>query len=164
MSTAYLGLGSNLGNREAFLTQATDCLAECHQIKILKSSSIYETDPVGFKDQSDFLNKVIKIETTLNPQQLLETCLQIEKKLGRVRSTRLRNRPRSIDIDILMYENMSLKSPKLILPHPHMHERAFVMIPLLEISPELENAFPNKAWLNNPEEARKYIYSKSIVK
>lgn len=126
---AYLSLGSNLGDREKFLKKA---ISEIKKIaKIIQKSKIYETSPVGYKNQGDFLNMVIKIETDINPQELLKKIQKIEKDLGRER--KIKNGPRTIDIDILIYENTIVDEPDLKIPHPRMYERKFVLVPLLEL-------------------------------
>ncbi|MFA6305275.1 MAG: 2-amino-4-hydroxy-6-hydroxymethyldihydropteridine diphosphokinase [Candidatus Gracilibacteria bacterium] len=131
---AYLSLGSNLGNREFFLKKAISEIKKTAKIK--KKSKIYETSPVGYKKQEDFLNMVIGIETTLSPQKLLKKLQEIEKKLGRERKTK--NGPRTIDIDILTYEDTIVDEPNLKIPHPRMHKRKFVLVPLLELSDKKE--------------------------
>jgi len=126
---AYLSLGSNIENREDFLKKA---IFEIKKIaKIIKKSKIYETSPVGYKKQGDFLNMVIKIVTTLKPQELFEKIQKIERELGRER--KIKNGPRTIDIDILTFEDTIIDEPNLKIPHPRMHERKFVLVPLLEL-------------------------------
>lgn len=131
MVKVYIGLGSNLGDKGENLKKAVDLLKE--KCKILKSSSLYETEPVGYKEQGWFLNCAIEIKTNLNPQELLEFLLLIEKRLGRVRA--IKNGPRTIDLDILFYDNKIINENNLIVPHPRLHERAFVLEPLNEICP-----------------------------
>jgi 2-amino-4-hydroxy-6-hydroxymethyldihydropteridine diphosphokinase len=130
--TVYLGLGSNLGNRQKNLDLALDLLSQRMQIK--KISSVYETDPVGNTDQPLFLNLVCQVNTMLAPQELLTLVKGIELKLGRMPGKV--NAPRTIDIDILLYGNKTMKSRKLTVPHPRLTERAFVLVPLAEIAPE----------------------------
>ena len=130
---AYLGLGSNTGNREANLAQALRMLPD--QVVVNKVSSIYESEPVGFKNQPWFLNAVCSASTDLNPQKLLDYVKHIESQLGRALS--FRNAPRPIDVDILFYGNVVLHSKNLIIPHPRLAERAFVLHPLSEINPLL---------------------------
>lgn len=125
----YLSLGSNLGNREEYLEKALEFLGE--KCIIVKRSSIIETKPVGFLDQPDFLNMCVAVETSLNPYGLLDFCLSVEKKLGRKRT--IKNGPRVIDVDILLYNDLKINSEKLVIPHPRMYEREFVMKPLNEI-------------------------------
>ncbi|MEI5909522.1 2-amino-4-hydroxy-6-hydroxymethyldihydropteridine diphosphokinase [Bacillus spongiae] len=134
-SIAYMSLGSNMDEREYFLGQAVKALHVHEEIEVLKVSSIYETDPVGFEKQGKFLNMVIKIETALTAEKLLDYSLFIENNLGRKRV--LKWGPRTIDLDILLYNQDNMETEKLIVPHPRMHERAFVLIPLLEIEPKI---------------------------
>lgn len=135
--TAYLALGANIGDREASLREAVRRLRESG-CKVTAASSLYLTRPVGVLDQPDFLNAVIRVQTTLTPHGLLKLCVSIEETLGRERT--IRWGPRVIDIDILIYEGIALDDPELVLPHPRMIERAFVLVPLAEIAPELEVA------------------------
>lgn len=138
---AYLSLGSNIENRENFLKKA---ISEIKKIaKITKKSKIYETSPVGYKNQGDFLNMVIQIETSLNPRKLLEEIQKIEKELGRER--KIKNGPRTIDIDILTFEDTIVDEPNLKIPHPRMHERKFVLVPLLELLDKKEKI---SQWIN----------------
>lgn len=127
-----LGLGSNLGNRAENILNALNCLCANYPITILQVSSLYETAPVGFLNQPSFLNAVVEIQTLLDPPSLLEACLQTEKLLGRIRD--IKWGPRSIDIDLLLYHAIRLESEALTLPHPFLHERRFVLEPLLEIA------------------------------
>ncbi|NLW88319.1 MAG: 2-amino-4-hydroxy-6-hydroxymethyldihydropteridine diphosphokinase [Clostridiaceae bacterium] len=137
MSRSYLSLGSNLGNREENLTHAIRMLEDVEQIRVEKTSSIYQTEPVGYSNQPDFLNMVVRIDTELSPEQLLDETQKIESELGRVRA--LRFGPRTMDVDIILFENEKRKDEKLTIPHPRMWERAFVMIPLLEIFENTSN-------------------------
>ena len=129
----FLALGTNLGEREANLAQARKEISSVSSIQ--KESSIYETPPWGVIDQPAFLNQVLAAETSLSPVELLAAVKEIEAKMGRVPSVRYG--PRLIDIDILLYGNTVLNTPTLTLPHPRMAERAFVLVPLLEIVPDL---------------------------
>jgi len=131
LAIAYLCLGSNLGDKKRNLNQALKEIKNLKMVKVLKTSSIYETEPVGFKDQSWFLNAVIKIKTKLPPLSLLYLLQGIERKLGRVRGKRWG--PRKVDLDILLYDKMVINDDKLTLPHPQMHKRRFVLIPLIEL-------------------------------
>ncbi|WP_309091475.1 2-amino-4-hydroxy-6-hydroxymethyldihydropteridine diphosphokinase [Domibacillus sp.] len=128
---AYLSLGTNMGNREDQLREAIRQLQNQKSLRLLAVSSIYETDPVGFTDQPSFLNIVIKLKTSMTPDELLAACQEVENKLGRERVVRWG--PRTIDLDILLYNHDNIKSDSLIIPHPRMTERAFVLIPLAEI-------------------------------
>ncbi len=135
MKKAFLALGSNLGDRWENLARALSALGEVHALSLRKISSVFETAPVGKVDQPDFFNLVLEIETDLSPEKLLVRCLEIETELGRVRHERWG--PRNIDIDVLWYDDQRVAMVNLTLPHPRMHERAFVMVPLAEIAPEL---------------------------
>jgi 2-amino-4-hydroxy-6-hydroxymethyldihydropteridine diphosphokinase len=140
MATAYLGLGSNLGDRKQNLVQALELMSE-HAV-VEQVSSVYETEPVGYKEQPLFLNAVCRISTELNPKQLLRLAKKIEAKLGRKPS--FANAPRPIDIDILFYGNEVFSSKELTVPHPRLAERAFVLVPLAEIAPDLVHPVSGK--------------------
>lgn len=129
----YLGLGSNIGDTMKNINLALDLLQE--KVNILKKSSYYETEPVGYKEQDWFLNIVIEGETELSPEALLEFTQSIEAKMKRVKT--IVNGPRIIDVDILLYSNIEMKTEKLVIPHPRMLERAFVVVPLSEIAPDI---------------------------
>jgi GTP cyclohydrolase-4 len=133
MATAYLGLGSNLGDRKQNLARALDLISG--QAVVEKLSSIYETEPVGYEQQPLFLNAVCRISTELSPQKLLRLAKKIETELGRVPS--FPNAPRTIDIDILFYADTVFSNKELTIPHPRLAERAFVLVPLAEIAPDL---------------------------
>ncbi len=135
--TAYLGLGANLGDREVHLARAALLLAESPAVRIVRSSSIYQTAPWGYLEQPDFLNNVLEIETTLEPVALLELTQGIERLIGR--QPGIRFGPRLIDIDILLYgeQSIQLEEPDLQIPHPRLHLRAFVLVPLAELAPDL---------------------------
>lgn len=128
---AYIALGTNMGDRYKNLVDAIHYLKEEQGVFLVKSSSIYDTIPVGYTEQEDFLNMVILVRTTLTPFELLEVCLRIEKDLGRKRE--IKWGPRIIDLDILLYNQENIEADNLIVPHPRMQERAFVLAPLLEI-------------------------------
>ena len=134
MAIVYLGLGSNLGNRENNIRLALEQLKQ-YQITVQKISSIIETEPVGGLRQDKFLNAVCEAQTPLTPFDLIKTLKSIETNLGRTPT--VRNGPRPIDIDILLYRNVMINTPELAIPHPRMLERDFVMIPLQEIAPDL---------------------------
>ncbi len=134
MKVIYLALGSNIGDRRLNIHNAIEQLSQ-NGIHIKIVSSIIETDPVGGPPQRKFLNAVLKAETDLSPQKLLVLIKNIETSLGR--TTSVRNGPRIIDIDILCFDNLNIKSSNLTIPHPRMHEREFVMAPLKEINPFL---------------------------
>ena len=131
--TVYLGLGSNMGDRQANMDKALDLLSQ--RMRVKKLSSIYETDPVGNADQPRFLNMVCEVYTHLAPKALLTVGKAIESKLGRVSSKP--NAPRTIDIDILFYGDQIIETPELTIPHPRLTERAFVLVPLARIAPDL---------------------------
>lgn len=131
---AALGLGSNQGESIRLLQTALDALDALPGTKVTVVSSLYRTAPVGYADQPDFYNAVAELETSLSPRALLGACLGIEAALGRVRT--FRNAPRVIDIDLLFIENVRSSDPELILPHPRVMERGFVLIPLLELHPD----------------------------
>ncbi|QXM07176.1 2-amino-4-hydroxy-6-hydroxymethyldihydropteridine diphosphokinase [Crassaminicella indica] len=135
MNRAYLGIGSNMGNKKENIKKSVQLLKEHPDIKVLNISSFYETAPVGYTDQDWFLNIVLEIVTNLDPYKLLSYCQHIEKILKRKRI--IRWGPRTIDVDLLLYEGFSSNDENLIIPHPRMHERAFVMIPLYEINKDL---------------------------
>ena len=132
MVQSYLGLGSNIGDRKQQLLKAIDLIGNIKGIKVTKQSSIYETAPIGYTDQPNFLNLCLEIETELSPQQLLKHCLDIEQQLHRVRE--IRWGPRTLDIDILLYSDNIIETDNLSIPHPRMQERAFVLIPLNDIA------------------------------
>ena len=134
MSIVYLALGSNLGDRLQYIQKAVEELKACG-LKIIKFSTVIETDPVGGIPQGKYLNAVLKASTTLSPEELHVITESIERKLGRVKKTI--NAPRVIDIDILLYDDIKLITPHLLIPHPRMIERSFVMQPLKEIDPVL---------------------------
>ena len=132
---AYVGLGSNLGARESHLQEALSRLAALPTIEVVQVSSLYETAPVGVTDQPEFINAAAAVETALGPEDLLEVLLRIENQMGRVRTFRWG--PRVIDLDLLLYGDQQIALPDLIVPHPRLLERAFVLVPLAEIAPEL---------------------------
>lgn len=139
MAVAYIGLGSNLGDRDGTIKKAVTLLQE-EGISLLKMSTIIETDPVGTVPQGKFLNAAIKVRTQLSPEMLLSLCQSIERQLGRVRGAV--NGPRTIDLDILLYDRLTVDTPQLKIPHPRMFERDFVMNPLKEIEPDLLEGIP----------------------
>ncbi len=134
-ATCYLGLGTNLGDRRANLTKALQHLGQVPTVEIVKTSSIYETAPVGPQGQPDFLNQVVQAEVTCSARRLLELVQGIEQDMGRVR--RRRWGERIIDIDILLYGDETIDEPDLQIPHPQMLARQFVLVPLAEIAPDL---------------------------
>lgn len=141
MHTAFLSLGSNLGNRLAHFSSAENQISQNIGV-ILKSSSVYETEPWGYVEQPAFLNKVIQVETDLNPYELLKAILAIEISMGRIRSGKWHER--IIDIDILFFDDLILKEAELEIPHPFIQERRFVLMPLSEIAIDLMHPVINK--------------------
>jgi len=135
--TAYLGLGSNLGDRIKNLELAISAISEHPEILVHAVSSFYETEPMGYQDQDWFINQVIQIDTTLSPDELLTEIRKIENALGRKR--RIKWGPRTMDIDILLYGDMVIESSILTIPHPLLTKRLFVLIPLAEIAPSLKH-------------------------
>jgi 2-amino-4-hydroxy-6-hydroxymethyldihydropteridine diphosphokinase len=129
----YLALGSNLDNRLANLKQAVAALSP--QMEVKAKSLVYETPPWGYEDQPRFLNQVIKVQTYLEPEPLLKHLKRLEVTLGRKES--FQNGPRLIDIDILFYDDLILNTTSLVIPHPRLHERGFVLLPLMDIDPDL---------------------------
>ncbi len=132
MSLIYLALGTNLGDRFANLRSAIESFSP--ELRVTQESTIYETPPWGYTDQPAFLNMVIEAETSLNPRALLTYLKKQEDELGRIKN--FRNGPRQIDLDILFYDNLVMDEEKLTIPHPRLHERAFVLVPLADIAPE----------------------------
>jgi len=135
VTDAYLGLGSNLGDREALLRAAIMALDATPGVRVTSISSLYETPPWGPVPQGPYLNACVALETTLSPRQLLTLCLAIERDHGRERA--IRWGPRTLDMDVLLYGDESIDEEGLIVPHPRMAERAFVLVPLAEIAPDL---------------------------
>jgi 2-amino-4-hydroxy-6-hydroxymethyldihydropteridine diphosphokinase len=131
--TVYLALGSNKGDRRANIHAAIKCLAQ--HMAVEGCSSLYETEPAYITDQARFYNLVLRASTTLSPRALLHFVKQIEQQLGRI--TTVRFGPRVVDIDILLYDQVQIDEPDLVIPHPRIEERAFVLVPLAEIAPDL---------------------------
>ncbi len=142
MVDVFIGLGSNLGDREDNLKKAIEYISGHPDIDVDKISSFIETAPVGGPPQGDYLNAVVKIKTSLPPMELLQVLQDVERKLGRTRTVRFG--PRTIDLDILLYGKESINTPELKVPHPRMWEREFVLRPLLEIAPELKSVVSEK--------------------
>lgn len=132
---AYIGLGSNLGDPQATVGQALDALQRLPKSRLIAHSSLYCSAPVGLISQDDFVNAAAQLETTLTANELLTELFKIEERFGRLRS--YRNAPRTLDLDLLLYGDTVMESPTLTLPHPRLHERAFVLYPLLELDPKL---------------------------
>jgi len=135
-TTAFVGIGSNLGDREANLRSAIELLSAEDGIEVVAVSEVRETEPVGPVDQGPFLNGVVQVKTALPPVELLERLLSVESRLGRVRTERWG--PRTIDLDLLLYGSERVDEPGLTVPHPRLHERRFALEPLLDLDPTLE--------------------------
>lgn len=135
MAIVYVGLGSNIGDRTQYLVQACAMLQQHAAITVKAVSSLYKTDPVGVTEQDWFLNAVARLDTTLSPIALLNVTQNTEQRLGRVPTFRWG--PRCIDIDILLYDDVEVRTPDLTIPHALLHERAFVLVPLHELAPDL---------------------------
>src|SRR5262245_65729145 len=135
-STAFIGIGSNLGEREDNLVRAIELLSAEEGLDVVAVSEIRETEPVGPVEQGPFLNGALRVETELAPRELLERLLAVEKRLGRVR--RERYGPRTIDLDLLLYGDEVVAEPGLTVPHPRLHERRFALEPLADLAPGLE--------------------------
>jgi len=134
--TGYLGLGSNVGDRRGYLEAAVERLRH-HEVQVVASSSVYETEPVGeVLDQPDFLNACLRVETELDPEELLDACKAVERELGR-RPATIRHGPRPVDVDVLLLGDLEHASERLRLPHPEVAARRFVLVPLLELDPDL---------------------------
>lgn len=141
MKTAFLSLGSNLGDREALLNQALERL-QAAGVRTVRRSTIHETEPQDFRDQPWFLNMAVEVETDLTPRELLASIQKIEAELGRQRT--IPKGPRTIDIDILFYANLIIGTPELEIPQPRLTERRFVLDPLSEIAPDLRHPVTGK--------------------
>jgi len=136
MSLAYIALGANLGDPAATVNAAFAALDRLPQSRLLAKSALYRTAPVGIADQPEFVNAAAQLDTMLAPEALLDALLGIEQTFGRIRGER--NGPRTLDLDLLLYDELTLSTPHLTLPHPRLHLRAFVLQPLAELAPELE--------------------------
>jgi 2-amino-4-hydroxy-6-hydroxymethyldihydropteridine diphosphokinase len=147
MHKAFLSLGSNIGDKVDYLDKAVEILKNNKDIHNLKVSSYYATDPVGYTEQDMFVNIAVVLETTLAPEALLDVCQNIETDLDRVRV--IRWGPRTIDVDIILYDTLEMDEERLTIPHPRMYERGFVLIPIQELSPELViNQKPIQAYID----------------
>lgn len=133
MTLAYVGLGANLGQPRQQLLAALEDLGRIPQTRVTARSSLYRSAPIGYPDQPDYVNAVARLETGLRPEELFARLQEIERGHGRKRS--FRNAPRSLDLDLLLYGGERIDTPALTVPHPRMHERAFVLVPLLELDP-----------------------------
>lgn len=152
MATVYLGIGSNIGDKEANLAKAVQYIEQIRGIDVLETSSLYETEPVGGPEQDDYLNGVVKVKTALPPDSLLMNLKEIELKMGRKPSGR--DHPRAIDIDVLLYEDMVVEMKDIIVPHPRMHQRTFVLKGLSEIAPDVVHPVLAKTALELYQEAK----------
>ena len=135
MPYAYIGFGSNVGDRLSYIRHALECLSGEECTSVVRVSSIYETEPVGNDEQDWFLNGVARVETDVLPQKLLAILQEIERKIGR--QERERWGPREIDLDILIYDQFCVSTPRLTIPHPEVHQRRFVLEPFAEIAPDV---------------------------
>lgn len=135
MNTTYIALGANLGNPAATVRAAFAALANLPESRVVRTSSLYRTAPVGITEQPEFVNAVAELATTLAPEALLNALLEVEQRFGRVRAEK--NGPRTLDLDVLLYDQRLVDLPHLTLPHPRLHLRAFVLYPLAEIAPGL---------------------------
>ncbi len=153
MPTAYVGLGSNLGDRERNLREAVRRLDEIEGVEVVSVSTFRNTSPVGGPPQGDFLNGAVAIETDLSAVELLDALLGIENDMGRKREQRWG--PRIIDLDLLMYDSVCVEGERLTLPHPGLHERAFVLEPLAEIAPDARHAASGRTVVGMLEELKK---------
>jgi 2-amino-4-hydroxy-6-hydroxymethyldihydropteridine diphosphokinase len=131
--TVFVGLGSNLADPQAQVLRAMRALAKLPQVRVVQCSSLYRSAPVGYLDQPDFINAVVQLQSTLPPRAMLDALLQLEQECGRTRD--FINAPRTLDLDVLLYDDLRHHEPGLTIPHPQMHLRAFVLQPLLEIAP-----------------------------
>ena len=132
----HVALGSNLGDRRAAIEAALDAIDALDRVRVERRSTLIETDPVGPPGQGPYLNGVARLRVGLSPRELLDALLEIERRLGRVRDPAERWGPRTIDLDILLWEDLVLHEPGLTIPHPRLHERRFVLAPLAEIDPD----------------------------
>lgn len=144
MAIAYLSLGSNKGNRMQLIEQAVSFLDLSEDIKVIRVSALYETEPWGVKEQNWFLNSAVEIKTKLSAQDLLFKCSNIEKALGRNRRNEQRWGERTLDIDIIFYNSDVINTDVLTIPHKQTHKRAFVLVPLLELIPDFVHPVLNK--------------------
>ena len=152
MARCYLGLGSNLGDRAGAVRESVRRLASAGDIEVLRMSSLYLTRPWGRPDQPDFVNAVAEIETALGPWELLARAKSVERDMGRGEGGRWG--PREIDIDVLLYDELIMDVDGLVLPHPHIEERAFVLVPLVEVTPDLVNPATGTGFAESLENLR----------
>lgn len=152
MTTAYIGIGSNVGERLEFCRAAVSALDDTEGIRVTATSSLYETSPVGGPPQRSYINLVARLETTLGPRDLLATCQNIERVLGREPSD-IRWGPRVVDLDVLVFGDEKVNDGDLEIPHPRMTQRRFVLVPLLEIDPDAADAWGSRYadWVDEAE-------------
>jgi len=136
--TAYISVGSNLGNKIENCRKGIAALTRSAKTRLVDQSSIYRTEPVGYLDQDWFVNYVVKIETESDPLALLAALKSIEREAGRVKNT-IRYGPRILDLDIILYDDLVLEDPRLMIPHPRMHKRRFVLKPICDIDPDMDH-------------------------
>jgi len=160
--TAYIGIGGNIGDVVANMNKAIRAFGEDPDITLRAVSKVYKTPPWGIKDQDWFLNACFSLETSLSATTLLDKCLEVEKGLKRVRNVRWG--PRTIDLDILVYGDETLKTCNLEIPHPRMHERAFVLQPLSDIAPDIEvRGKTISEWLRETEQGDMQTTEHSLI-
>lgn len=152
MAIAYLCLGSNIGDKIGNLQQAVKMLSASGMITVVRTSALYETEPWGNKELEWFVNGVIEVKTKLSPRELLDLCKNTEIQMGRVKTNPNEYENRNIDIDIIFYGDLIIDEPDLKIPHAHLHERAFELVPLLELIPDYEHPKYNKSILQLHEE------------
>ncbi|ADK13713.1 2-amino-4-hydroxy-6-hydroxymethyldihydropteridine diphosphokinase [Clostridium ljungdahlii] len=151
--TAYISIGSNLGDKEKNIKDAVDIIDSSHYNNVTKVSKLYETKPVGYLDQDNFLNGALEVKTLMEPEDLMDFLLEVEKKLKRERI--IKWGPRTIDLDVILYDNLVTSEEKIILPHPRMHERLFVLKPLSDIAPYVIHPVLNDRIINLTHELEK---------
>lgn len=167
MAIVYLCLGSNKENKLSYIQQATRMLGDSGHLRVVRASTFYETEPWGNKNQEWFVNAVIEAQVDLSAEALLELCQSVEAKLGRNRDIEERWGARTVDIDILFYDNRILNTERLCIPHNRLHERAFVLVPLMELIPDFVHPVLKKTILQlheeleNPEDV--YLYGTRFV-
>ena len=167
MNKSYLGLGTNIGDRLKYINEALVILNSNPNINITQKSKLYETKAWGYKEQEDFLNMCIEIKTSLNPYELLSACQDVEKKLKRER--KIRWGPRTIDVDILFFNDIILQEENLEIPHPRIKERAFVLIPLIDLNDKLKidnisiNEYLKSLTTEEREEVKEFIGNEQSI-